>query len=65
MRATHSVFLPRRNILQLIFHQNEYSWQMHIKEDTYLEVKLLMTPVVVSYCFARANIAAIPELQNK
>lgn len=31
----------------------------------YLVVRLLMTPVVVSYCFASANIPAIPGHHNE
>jgi hypothetical protein len=30
-------------------------------EQTHLDVRLMITPVVVLYCFARAKMAAIPS----
>lgn len=40
-----------------------YSRHVRNKEDPYFEVKLLITPVVVSYCFASENIPAIPDMK--
>src|ERR1700683_4868908 len=48
-----------------IFSECVFAVSQKMELDTYFAVRLLMTPVVVSYCFASANTAAIPEHRNK
>jgi hypothetical protein len=56
-----STIAPSRNIAQLINPYTKVSLRITKEIDTNLDVKLLIMPVVVSYCLASANTAAIPE----